>query len=140
MKASPYLIFNGNCKEAIKLYEKAFKTKANFCLYKDTPPTEGIEIPAELGEYVMHCVMPVGKSTIYLCDTPPDHRAKFGNGSYACVELDSATEVKAAYEILVKGGKPSCEPQESFWNKCYCEFEDKFGLKWSIMVEEKQSF
>ena len=38
MKTSPYLVFNGNCMKAIKLYEKAFKTKANYCQYKDTPP------------------------------------------------------------------------------------------------------
>ena len=51
MKTSPYLVFNGNCIEAIALYEKAFKTKANY-------------------------------------------------------------------------------------DKCYAEFEDKFGLKWSIMIVE----
>jgi len=40
MKVSPYLIFNGNCVEAIKHYERAFGTKANYCQYKDAPPSE----------------------------------------------------------------------------------------------------
>ena len=123
MKASPYLIFNGNCMEAIRLYEKAFNTKAvGVCRYKDTPPMEGMQpMPAEIAELVMHSVLPIGNESIYLCDTTPDKRATFGNGSFACVELGSAEEVVAAYEVLKEGGKVFCEAQETFWNKWYIE-------------------
>jgi len=75
--------------------------------------------------------------TIYLADTTPGRPTVFGNGSFACVELDSAEAVQAAYEVLKEGGKVFCEAQETFWNKCYAEFEDKFGLKWTIMIEEE---
>ncbi|MDR1993324.1 MAG: VOC family protein [Nitrososphaerota archaeon] len=136
MKASPYLIFNGNCVEAIKLYEKAFNTKINYCKYKDTPPSENYPIQPGTEELVMHATLFLGKSTIYLCDTTPDNKTTFGKGSFACVELDSVENVKAAFEILKEGGKVFCEAQETFWNKCYAELEDKFGLKWSIMIEE----
>jgi len=139
MKASPYLIFNGNCIEAIKLYEKAFKTKANFCQYKDTPPSEHYIVQPGTEEFVMHCILPVGNETIYLADTTPDHPSSFSNGSFICIELDSADDVKSAFEVLKKGGKILCEAQETFWSKCYAELEDKFGLKWSIMIEEEIS-
>ena len=135
MKVSPYLIFNGNCKEAVRLYEKAFETKASLCYYKEAPSGEMGEMPAELGELVMHGVLPVGKSTVYLCDTTPDKKTSFGDGAFACVELDNAEDVRAAFEILKEGGKVFCEAQETFWNKCYAELEDKFGLKWTIMIE-----
>ena len=75
--------------------------------------------------------------TIYLADTTPCRPTVFGNGSFACVELDSAEAVQAAYEVLKEGGKVFCEARETFWNKCYAEFEDKFGLKWTIMIEEE---
>ena len=141
MKVSPYLIFNGNCIEAIKLYEKAFNSKANYCQYKDAPPSEGFPILPGAEDFVMHCVLPIGNETIYLCDTTPDQPSAFGNGSFACVELDSADDVKAAFDVLKDGGKVFCEAQETFWSKCYAELEDKFGLKWTIMLEEKmQSF
>ena len=136
MKTSPYLIFNGNCLEAIKLYEKAFNTKANYFKYKDAPPSTEYPIQPGTEEYVMHAVLPIGSETLYLADTTPDHPAVFGNGSFACVELDNAEDVKSAFEILKEGGKVFCPAQETFWNKCYAEFEDKFGLKWTIMIEE----
>ena len=138
MKVSPYIIFNGNCMEAIKLYERAFGTKAvGVCQYKDTPPMEGMPpMPTEVAELVMHSILPIGNSTIYLCDTTPDKPTAFGNGSYPCVELKTAEAVKMAYEILKEDGRAFCEAQETFWNKCYAEVEDKFGLKWTIMIEE----
>ena len=137
MKASPYLMFNGNCMEAIGFYEKAFNTKAvGVCQYKDTPPMEGMPpMPAEIEELVMHSVLPIGNSTIYLCDTTPDQARAFANGSIPCVELDDAESVKDAFEVLKEGGKVFCEAGEAFWNKCYAEVEDKFGLKWSVMIE-----
>jgi len=137
MKTSPYLVFNGNCLEAIKLYEKAFKTKANYCQYKDAPPSDNYPPPGT-EELVMHCVLPIGNETIYLADTTPDLPTTFGSGSFACVELDNAEDIKSAFEVLKEGGKVYCEAKETFWNKCYAEFEDKFGLKWTIMIEEAE--
>jgi PhnB protein len=121
MKVSPYLIFNGNCVEAIKLYERAFNAKANYCQYKDAPSSENYPMQPGTEEFVMHAVLPVGNSAIYLCDATPDNRVIFGNGSFACVELDSAENVKMAFDILKDGGKVFCEAQETFWNKCYAE-------------------
>ena len=136
MKVSPYLVFNGNCIDAIELYEKAFNTKADYCKYKDTPPSEDYPIQPGTEELVMHGTLPIGSETIYLCDTTPDMPAAFGNGSFACVELDSADAVKSAFEVLKDGGRVFCAAQETFWSKCYAELEDRFGLKWSIMIEE----
>lgn len=121
--------------EAIKLYEKAFNAKANCFQYKDTPPSEEYPIKPGTEEFVMHGILPVGSSAIYLADTTPDRPVTFAGGSFPCVELDSAEEVRAAFEILKEGGKVLFEAQETFWNKCYAELEDRFGIKWSIMIE-----
>ena len=136
MKVSPYLVFNGNCEEAIAFYEKAFNAKADFCRYKDTPPNEEYPLQAGTEELIMHGTLPIGAGSIYLCDTTPTMPTTFGNGSFACVELDNAEEVKVAYEVLKEGGKVFCEAQNVFWNECYAELEDKFGMKWSIMIVE----
>ena len=137
MKTSPYLVFNGNCMEAIGLYEKAFNAKANYCQYKDAPPSEDFPILPGTENFVMHCTLPLGGETIYLCDTTPDQPTTFGSGSFPCVELDSVEAVKSAFEVLKEGGKVCCAAQETFWSKCYAELEDRFGLKWTIMLEEK---
>jgi len=137
MKASPYLIFNGNCVEAVNLYEKAFGAKATICKYKDAPPSEDFPPQPGTKEFVMHGILPIGAETIYLCDTTQNQPVTFGNGAFACVELDDEKSVRAAFDVLKAGGKVFCEAQQTFWNVCYAELEDKFGLKWTLMVEEK---
>ena len=137
MKTAPYLVFNGNCNEAIALYEKAFSAKASYCRYKDAPPSEHYPVQAGTEDFIMHAALHMGKEAIYLADTTPDKPVTFGDGVLACIELDSAEDVKAAYEVLKEGGKVFCEAQETFWNKCYAELEDRFGLKWSIMIQEE---
>lgn len=83
----------------------------------------------------MHGILPVGGTTLYLCDTTPDAKTTFGNGSFPCIELNNVEEVKSVYSVLKEGGKVLFEAQETFWNKCYAELEDRFGLKWTLMVE-----
>ena len=74
--------------ETIKLYEKAFKTKAvGFCQYKDALPMPDFPALPETAQLVMHSVLPIGSETIYLCDTTPDMPTIFGNGSFPYVEL-----------------------------------------------------
>jgi len=60
--------------------------------------------------------MSLNNQIIYLCDTTPDNPPTFGNGSFACVELENDEAVKAAFEILKKGKKVFCEAQKTFWN------------------------
>ena len=114
MKASPYLILNGNCIKAIELYEKAFNTKADYCQYKDAPPSGVFPIQPGTEESVMHCTLPIGGETIYLCDTTPDQPFAFGKSSFACVELNTIDAVKSTFGILKEGGKLFCEAQETF--------------------------
>ena len=134
MKVSPYLSFNGNCEEAIKFYEKAFNTKATYCQYKDTPPTEKYQPPPGTENFVMHGSLNVGNGTIMFADSTPDRRMNFGNAITICVELANIESIKETFEALKQGGQVSMDPQETFWSKCFCSLEDKFGVNWMITL------
>ena len=136
MRVSPYLGFNGNCVEAINFYEKAFGAKAEYCQYKDTPPSEGYQPAPGTEDFVMHGTMKIGDEMIMLADTSPDYPTSFSNGLSICVELENAERVRAVFEGLKEGGKVIMEPQECFWNKCFCHLEDKFGATWLLMIIE----
>ena len=128
MKVSPYLQFNGNCSEAIALYEKAFGTQAHVLRYKDAPPSEGYQPPAGTEDFVMHAHMPIGSDAILLCDVPAEMPCTFGNGIAVMVELDSLDAVKSAFEALSEGGVVGMELQDTFWSPCFGSLSDKFGV------------
>ncbi|MDR0471805.1 MAG: VOC family protein [Nitrososphaerota archaeon] len=134
MKVSPHLTFNGNCEEAIRVYEKAFNAKATYYQYKDTPPTEAYQPAPGTENLVMHGTINIGSGAIMFADSTPDRRTNFGNGITVCVELANTESIKAAFEVLKQGGQVSVEPQETFWSKCFCALEDKFGVNWMITL------
>ena len=52
---TPVLNFQGNCEDAIRLYEKAFETKADFILhYSDAKKEDWDRFPAEEQKNMQH--------------------------------------------------------------------------------------
>lgn len=140
MKITPYLNFNGNCADAIELYEKAFGVKAQVMRYKDAPSSEEYPISAETENLVMHaCLTNREDYTVFLADLPPNMSSNFGNGMSISIELDSMEKVKSAFETLKEGGKVTMELQETFWSKYFGSLEDKFGVNWLLSIAEEKN-
>lgn len=138
MKITPYLNFNGNCAEAIKLYEKAFGFKAQVMRYKDAPASEGYQLTEGTENFVMHaCLTNREDYTIFLADMPPNMPSSFGDGMSVLMELDSIDSIKSAFDVLKEGGKVTMELQETFWSKYFGSLEDKFGVNWMLTIAEK---
>ena len=50
-----YLMFNGNCKEALKFYEKAFNVKIeDIQKYEDIPPNPNFPVSDDIKERILH--------------------------------------------------------------------------------------
>jgi len=130
MKVTPYLHFNGNCADAIALYERAFGIKARIFRYRDTPTSEGYTPPEGTEDWVMHANI---GDIIYLCDTP--QKMTNGDAISVCVTLDSVAKVKDAYAALLEGGESGMEPQQTFFAKCFSSLKDSFGVTWMVQCE-----
>jgi len=122
------LAFNGNCAEAIALYEKAFGIKA-----------EGIaryDHYAETENLIMHTWLKIGNDAIGeigMHDRLPDNKCTYGDGVSVSLGLSSADAVKTAFNVLKEGGKVGTAPETVFFSECYCEVQDKFGVSWILM-------
>ena len=131
------LAFNGNCTEAIDMYEKAFGVKAEGILrYKDAPPEDGSLHPEGTENFVMHTWLKIGDDAIGeigMHDRNPDRKCSYGDGVSVSVGLNSADAVRAAYDVLKEGGVVNVAPETVFFSECYCEVRDKFGVNWIMM-------
>ena len=134
MKIDPYLHFNGNCAEAIALYEKAFNAKASHIMkYSETPAKEGYIPPPGTENWLGHATLPIGDTGLMLCDVP-EMGCNFGNGVSLHVTMDNIDSAKAAFEILKEGGEVGMELQKTFWSECFGSLIDKFGVGWMLSV------
>jgi len=137
VKVRVELAYNGNCAEAIILYEKAFGIKADGVLmYKDAPPEEGTQYPKGTENFVMHTWLKIGNDAfgeIGMHDRMPDNKCSYGDGVSVSVGLGSAEAVRNAFDVLKEGGEVGIAPEAAFFSECYCEVKDKFGVFWIMM-------
>lgn len=108
VKVRVELSFNGNCAEAIALYEKAFGIKVEYITrYKDAPKNE-FQYPEGTEDYVLHTWLKLGNDPIGeigVADRLPGRECSHGDGVSVSVGLDSADAVRSAFDVLKEGGK-----------------------------------
>jgi len=134
VKVRVELAFNGNCEEAIALYEKAFGVKTQGILrYKDAPLEDGSLYPEGTENFVMHTWLKIGNDAIGeigMHDRITDKKCCYGDGVSVSVGLGSADAVRTAFETLKEGGEIGVAPEPTFFSECYCEVRDKYGVNW----------
>ncbi|MGE7842766.1 VOC family protein [Lysinibacillus sp. NPDC093712] len=138
MAVEVYLIFNGNCREAVSFYEQVFNTdKAEIMTFGESPSDPSYPLPEEAKNLVMHTRLSIMGSTVMFSDTFPGSPFTIGNNVTLAVVSDNEAQLREAFEGLKEGGKVTMELQETFWSKCYGSLTDKFGIEWQISHEEK---
>lgn len=138
MTVEVYLIFNGNCREAVSFYENVFNTdKAEIMTFGDSPSDPSYPLPEEAKNLVMHTRLSILGSTVMFSDTFPGSPFTIGNNVTLAVVSDDEAQLRQAFEGLKEGGKVTMELQETFWSKCYGSLTDKYGIEWQISHEEK---
>ncbi|WP_409367377.1 VOC family protein [Lysinibacillus sp. 38-6] len=138
MAVEVYLIFNGNCREAVAFYEQVFHTeKPEIMTFGDAPRDPNHPLPEGTENLVMHTRLSIWGSTVMFSDTFPGSPYTIGNNVTLAVVSDDEAQLRQAYEGLKEGGKVTMELQETFFSKCYGSLTDKFGIEWQISHEEK---
>ncbi|MFJ3389062.1 MULTISPECIES: VOC family protein [unclassified Lysinibacillus] len=139
MAVEVYLIFNGNCREAVSFYEKVFNAnKPEIMTFGDSPQNPNYPLPEEAKDLVMHTRLSIFGSTVMFSDTFPGNPFTTGNNVTLAVVSDDETQMRKAFDGLKEGGEVKMELQETFWSKCYGSLTDKFGIEWQFSYEENK--
>jgi PhnB protein len=132
---TPYLTFNGNCKDALDFYRAVFHCDEPKILpYGDYMP-EGSKTPLELlRTWVMHGEMVICGTNVWFSDEaiPPT----IGDSIGLSVIVPTGKEATAIYESLREGGTVTLPPVETFYSVFHAAVNDKFGVNWNVVAEE----
>lgn len=132
---NPYLIFNGNCKEAFDFYKSVFgRDFTSISKFKDMPPQEGMEVSDEDKEKIIHVSLPIGRETVLMgSDTPKQAgELKFGDNISISIQTDSEDETTELFNKLSEGGNVKMPLSKTFWNAYFGMCVDKFGIHWMV--------
>jgi PhnB protein len=129
---TPYLLFDGNCHEAMEFYQACFGGELMIMKVKDSPAKD--RMPAVQLEKTINARLRSGKLEISASDWLMLDSARI-SGNTACLYLSGGKlpELKALFEKLSLGAEVTDPLQEQFFG-FYGALNDKFGVRWMFQA------
>ena len=132
-----YLNFAGNTEEAFNFYRSVFGGEfSSLVRFKDFP-MEGVSIPEEDGDKIMHIALPVGKDDMLMATDALRSLGQElvqGNNIYVSVHPESKEEADRIFKALSEGAEIEMPIADQAWGDYYGSLKDKFGVKWMVDV------
>jgi PhnB protein len=136
LRLAPYLVMNGNAKEAIQFYEKALDAKLLYYqTFGEMPENPEFPLPEEAKELVAHAMLKVGETDLMFSDTFPGQTSKIGDQVTICITTNDIEKSKQMFESLKQDGQVKMPLQETFFSPAYGIVTDKFGVTFQIYTE-----
>lgn len=130
---NPYLIFNGNCKEAMNFYKDCFGGELTLQTVAESPMAS--QMPPNLQDAIMHSQLTSGSIVIMASDMNWE-KLNDGNGSQLCVVCSTKDEIARFFDHMQQGGSVTEPLAIMFWGGYYGSLIDKYGKYWSFNYEE----
>ena len=140
VRMNPYLVMDGNAKEAVAFYEKALDAKnMGVQTFGEMPGDPNHPMPEAAKDRVMHALLKVGETDLMFSDTFPGmpYPYQTGNNVNIAIVSDDADRSRRIFDALAEGGQVTMPLQQTFWSPAYGQLTDKFGVVWQVTTEVK---
>jgi PhnB protein len=127
----PYLIFNGNCRQAMEFYSDCLGADLNVVTYAEGPG----EYPDAVKDKIMHAKVTKGQLVIMASDPHDGNPVTQGNSFFLNLNCDSLEEIERLFNAVGKNGKVLLPLQDMFWGARFGMLKDQFGVNWMFNFE-----
>lgn len=135
MEFTPYIRFNGSCREAVEFYAGVFNSESSkFLTFGEGGENPAWPMPEEAKKLIMHAEICVGGRTLLFSDTFPGMPYEQGNNITIAVSPKDEDAAREIFDRLKEGGKVDLELAKTDWSPCYGYLTDRFGVSWQINV------
>ena len=124
MKATPFLMFQGQAQGALALYRTAFPDLEELLLQ------EHAEGP-QAGQIAMAQVRFAGQE-VMLFDSPPVHDFTFTPSFSFFIQCDDEAQLRRLAEVLGEGGGVMMEIGNHGFSTLFAWISDRFGVSWQL--------
>jgi PhnB protein len=139
LRCTPFLLFDGNCAEAMTFYHKCLGGELTLSKLGDTPMKD--QLPREKHNRIINAHLKSGDLEISATDwmASPEFNPILGNMSAIFVESDHNQDLKTVFDKLADGAD-----QERFQDLhelpfgLYGQFYDRYGVQWIFKGEKKE--
>ena len=136
MNVTPYIMFNGNCEEALNFYAKALQGEIKNLQRFEGSPAEGM---AEEKQQVMHAHFIAKGIYIMASDSGQGAPTETDGGRvHLSINCDTEEEINQAFEGLSEGARITMPLQDTFWGARFGMLSDQFGINWMFNYDKPQ--
>ena len=131
MQITPYLNFDGNCREAMEFYGRVLGAKPMIMRFGDSPMRD--EFP-DAADRTMHAYLEAEGAVLMASDTMPGASAEeagISNGNIA-LSVSDVEKAEAMFKAFAEGGQVTMPFEETFWVERFGIAVDRFGVTWLI--------
>jgi PhnB protein len=132
MQLTPYLMFNGNCEEALNFYAVTIGGEIkHLSRFEDMPG----EPKSADKQKVMHATF-VGNGISFMASDGSQEVSNSGN-IHLCIDFKDSGAMENIFNLLGEGGNITMPLQDTFWGAKFGMLTDKFGINWMFNNEIK---
>jgi PhnB protein len=138
LSCTPFLLFDGDCAEAMKFYQKCLGGELTLTKLADTPMKD--MFPPEKHNRMINAHLKSGAIEISATDwmASPDFEPVLGNMFAIFVVGQTYVELKAIFDKLKEGAKNDWfQELHNMPFGAYGQFFDRYGVQWIFRGEEK---
>ena len=133
MQLVPYIMFNGNCEEALNFYAKALNGEILGLQRFEGSPAESMSADQQK---VMHAQFKAGN--LFFMASDGQENEAVGGMVHMSLDFDNATEQVKVFEALSEGARITMPLQHTFWGATFGMLTDKFGVNWMFNHDRQQ--
>jgi PhnB protein len=130
---SPYLCFNGNCREAMEFYKSIFGGSLEVSTF-GTFDSPSMPTPDGFKDKIMHSTLKGDVLSFMASDGPPDGKVVFGNSVNMALAGQDEKLLTTYFEGLSEGGNITVPLEKQMWGDMFGQLTDKFGINWMVNI------
>jgi PhnB protein len=132
---TPYLLFDGQCQQAMEFYKSCFGGELTATKVKDSPAKDFM--PAVQREKIVNARLSKGKLEMTASDWLRPDRTPI-RGNTVCLYLSRGTleELNTLFKRLSEAAEVTDPLKEQFFGT-YGALNDKFGVRWMFQTDRK---
>lgn len=133
---SPYLTFNGNCREALEFYHSVMGGELELHTFAEYNMPN---IPDDKKDKIMHGMIKNDSLSFMASDAMAGDNYKIGDHMSLSIAGTDTDRLKKLWNGLSEGGKTTMPLSKQVWGDEFGMFVDKFGITWMINIMAKKA-
>lgn len=136
MRISPHLCFDGQCREAMQLYQAILGgTLQTMLTYGETPMASSLE--SRWHDRIVHATLVMDEVELTGADMIPGSYQR-PQGFFVTLTLAGVVRAKEIFTALGQGGEIKLPFEKTLWSPGFGVLIDRFDIPWEINTEVTQ--